>query len=54
MYFVYTKYVFIIKEIKSANRINWVAQAFTLLHVLRRQGDNLYFSSDMNVSAPMK
>ena len=32
-------FIFIIKEIKTSSRLYWVAQAFALLHVLRRQGD---------------
>ena len=36
-------YIFIIKEIKTSSGLYWVAQAFALLHVLRRQGE-IYFS----------
>ena len=32
----------IIKEIKTSSGLYWVAQAFALLHVLRRQGE-IYF-----------
>ena len=36
-------FIFIIKEIKTSSGLYWVAQAFALLHVLRRQGE-IYFS----------
>ena len=35
-------FIFIIKEIKTSSGLYWVAQAFALLHVLRRQGE-IYF-----------
>ena len=36
-------FILIIKEIKTSSGLYWVAQAFALLHVLRRQGE-IYFS----------
>ena len=43
VYLISRIFILIIKEIKTSSGLYWVAQAFALLHVLRRQGE-IYFS----------
>ena len=43
-------YIEISEDIKTSSGVFGIAQAFALLHVMRRQGGNIFISFERNVS----